>query len=114
VVGLGLLIATGAIHVDPYRTGYQTIPVIGRLFLLQVIAAFGLGLAVLAIPGRLAAASGSRLRPRHLRRLPVGLDRAGRVHRGPHHRPHRRRPGGGGRFRGPGLVPGPPRLGAAS
>jgi hypothetical protein len=79
-----------------------------------VIAAFGLGLAVLAIPGRLAAAGGSRLRLRHLRRLPVGLDRAGRVHRGPHHRPHRRRPGGGGRFRGPGLVPGPPRLGAAS
>jgi hypothetical protein len=44
---------------------YRTIPTIGWLFLLQVIAAFGLGLAVLAIPGgrlvlagRLAAAAG--------------------------------------------------------
>src|SRR6266436_138005 len=52
VVGSGLLIATAAIHLDLYLTGYQTIPTIGWLFLLQVIAAFGLGLAVLAIPGR--------------------------------------------------------------
>ena len=53
VVGSGLLIATAAIHLDLYLTGYRTIPGIGWLFLLQVIAAFGLGLAVLAIPGRL-------------------------------------------------------------
>jgi predicted lipoprotein with Yx(FWY)xxD motif len=52
VAGAGLLIAAGAIHLDLYLTGYQTIPTIGWLFLLQVIAAFGLGLAVLAIPGR--------------------------------------------------------------
>ena len=52
VAGSGLLIATAAIHLDLYLTGYQTIPVIGWLFLLQVIAAFALGLAVLAIPGR--------------------------------------------------------------
>src|SRR6201999_2587847 len=57
VVGSGLLIATAAIHLDLYVTGYRTIPTIGWLFLLQVIAAFGLGLAVLAIPGRLLAAS---------------------------------------------------------
>ena len=50
VVGSGLLIATAAIHLDLYLTGYRTIPTIGWLFLLQVIAAFGLGLAVLAIP----------------------------------------------------------------
>jgi predicted lipoprotein with Yx(FWY)xxD motif len=56
VVGSGLLIATGAIHLDLYLTGYRTIPTIGWLFLLQVIAAFGLGLAVLAIPRRPAAA----------------------------------------------------------
>jgi predicted lipoprotein with Yx(FWY)xxD motif len=56
VVGSGLLFAAGAIHLDLYLTGYQTIPVIGWLFLLQVIAAFGLGLAVLAIPRRPAAA----------------------------------------------------------
>jgi predicted lipoprotein with Yx(FWY)xxD motif len=63
--GGGLLIATAAIHLDLYLTGYQTIPTIGWLFLLQVIAAFALGLAVLAIPGRLvlpvrlAAAAGA-------------------------------------------------------
>src|ERR1700731_3925932 len=65
VLGSGLLIAAGAIHLDLYLTGYRTIPVIGWLFLLQVIAAFGLGLAVLAIPsrlvlpGRLAAGAGA-------------------------------------------------------
>ena len=76
VAGAGLLIATGAIHLDLYLTGYRTIPTIGWLFLLQVIAAFGLGLAVLAtgwpvvggrtaagarsvIAGRLAAAGGA-------------------------------------------------------
>src|SRR5580692_3187710 len=55
VAGSGLLIATAAIHLDLYLTGYRTIPTIGWLFLLQVIAAFGLGLAVLATPSRLAA-----------------------------------------------------------
>jgi predicted lipoprotein with Yx(FWY)xxD motif len=65
VAGAGLLIAAGAIHLDLYLTGYRTIPTIGWLFLLQVIAAFALGLAVLAtgrravIGGRLAAAGGA-------------------------------------------------------
>jgi predicted lipoprotein with Yx(FWY)xxD motif len=65
VVGSGLLFATGAIHLDLYLTGYRTIPTIGWLFLLQVIAAFALALAVLAIPGRfvifsrVAAAAGA-------------------------------------------------------
>jgi predicted lipoprotein with Yx(FWY)xxD motif len=65
VAGSGLLIATAAIHLDLYLTGYRTIPTIGWLFLLQVIAAFGLGLAVLAtpsrlvLPGRLAAVAGA-------------------------------------------------------
>ena len=57
VAGSGLLIATAAIHLDLYLTGYRTIPTIGWLFLLQVIAAFALGLAVLVIPGRLVLAS---------------------------------------------------------
>ena len=57
VAGSGLLIATAAIHLDLYLTGYRTIPTIGWLFLLQVIAAFALGLAVLAIPGRLVVPS---------------------------------------------------------
>jgi predicted lipoprotein with Yx(FWY)xxD motif len=65
VAGAGLLIATGAIHLDLYLTGYRTIPTIGWLFLLQVIAAFALGLAVLAtagrpaLAGRVAAAAGA-------------------------------------------------------
>ena len=70
VAGGGLLIAAGAIHLDLYLTGYRTIPTIGWLFLLQVIVAFALGLAVLAIgrpviARRLAAAAepASRWRP---------------------------------------------------
>jgi hypothetical protein len=57
VAGAGLLIAAGEIHLDLYLTGYRTIPVIGWLFLLQVIAAFGLGPAVLATGGRPVIAS---------------------------------------------------------
>src|SRR5580658_6463390 len=65
VAGAGLLFAAGAIHLDLYLTGYRTIPTIGWLFLLQVIAAFALALAVLVtggrhvIAGRLAAAAGA-------------------------------------------------------
>jgi predicted lipoprotein with Yx(FWY)xxD motif len=56
---VALLAATGAIHLDLYLTGYRSIPTIGWLFLLQVIAAFGLA-AVVAVSGsRLAAASGA-------------------------------------------------------
>jgi hypothetical protein len=64
LVGLGPLIATGAIHLDLYLTGYRTIPAISKLFLWQVIAAFGLGTAVLAIhgPGRRRIVPGA---PRH-------------------------------------------------
>ena len=59
VIGAGLLVATGAIHLDLYLTGYRTIPTIGWLFLLQIITAFGLGLIVLPLRGRLAAAAGA-------------------------------------------------------
>jgi predicted lipoprotein with Yx(FWY)xxD motif len=59
LVGAGLLIATGAIHLDLYMTGYRTIPVIGWLFLLQVIVAFFLAAAVALIGSRLAAAAGA-------------------------------------------------------
>jgi predicted lipoprotein with Yx(FWY)xxD motif len=57
-VGAGLLFATGAIHLDLYLTGYRTIPTIGWLFLLQLIAAFGLGAVVLVSSSRLVAATG--------------------------------------------------------
>jgi predicted lipoprotein with Yx(FWY)xxD motif len=59
LIGGGLLVATAAMHLDLYLTGYRSIPTIGWLFLLQVIAAFALGLAVLATGGRLAAAAGA-------------------------------------------------------
>ncbi len=59
LAGGGLLAATGAIHLDLYLTGYRSIPVIGWLFLLQVITAFALAAAVLATGSRLAAAAGA-------------------------------------------------------
>src|SRR5947207_15332196 len=59
LAGGGLLIAAGAIHLDLYLTGYRSIPTIGWLFLIQVIAAFVLGAAVLASAARLAAAAGA-------------------------------------------------------
>ncbi len=59
VIGAGLLIATAAIHLDLYLTGYRTIPTIGPLFLFQVIVAFALGGLVLATGWRLAAAAGA-------------------------------------------------------
>ena len=59
LAGGGLLAATGAIQLDLYLTGYQSIPVIGKLFLLQVIAAFALCPAVLVTGSRLAAAAGA-------------------------------------------------------
>jgi hypothetical protein len=59
VAGAGLLAVTGAIHLDLYLTGYRSIPTIGWLFLLQVIAAFGLAAAVQVTGSRLAAAAGA-------------------------------------------------------
>jgi plastocyanin len=59
VTGGGLLIATAAIHGDLYLTGYKHIPVIGWLFLLQVITAFLLGVAVLVTRNSLIALAGA-------------------------------------------------------
>jgi hypothetical protein len=61
LAGGGLLIATGAIHLDLYLTGYRSIPTIGWLFLFQVIAALALGAVVLASAARPAAAAGAIL-----------------------------------------------------
>ncbi len=47
--GAALLVASGAIHLDLYLTGYRTIPTIGWLFLLQVIAAFALAVAIAGV-----------------------------------------------------------------
>jgi hypothetical protein len=52
LAGAWLLAVTGAIYLDLYLTGYRSIPVIGPLFLLQVIAACGLAAAVLVSGSR--------------------------------------------------------------
>ena len=59
VCGAGLLLATAAIHLDLYLTGYTSIPTIGVLFLLQVTAAGVLGAVILASGSRLASAAGA-------------------------------------------------------
>ena len=59
LAGGGLLWATAGLHLDLYLTGYRTIPTIGPLFLLQVIAGLGLGLLVLVTGSRLVAAAGA-------------------------------------------------------
>jgi predicted lipoprotein with Yx(FWY)xxD motif len=50
LAGAALLAASAAIHLDLYLTGYRTIPTIGPLFLFQVIVAFVLALAIVAVP----------------------------------------------------------------
>src|ERR1700730_11267467 len=59
IAGAALLIASGAIHLDLYLTGYRSIPTIGPLFLLQVIAAFVLAVAIPVPRHWLAAAAGA-------------------------------------------------------
>src|SRR6266705_102607 len=59
IAGAALLVASGAIHLDLYLTGYNSIPTIGWLFLLQVISAFVLAAAIPATGLRLAYASGA-------------------------------------------------------
>jgi predicted lipoprotein with Yx(FWY)xxD motif len=59
LAGGGLLIATGSIHLDLYVTGYRSIPTIGWLFLLQIIAAFALGVLVLLSGRWVVAAAGA-------------------------------------------------------
>jgi predicted lipoprotein with Yx(FWY)xxD motif len=59
IAGAALLVAAGAIHLDLYLTGYRTIPTIGPLFLLQVIAAFALAVAIPVTGSWLVAAAGA-------------------------------------------------------
>ena len=59
IAGAALLVASGAIHLDLYVTGYRTIPTIGPLFLLQVIAAFVLAAAILVTGSWMAEAAGA-------------------------------------------------------
>src|ERR1700722_6206468 len=57
VAAAAMLFAAGGIHLDLYLTGYRFIPTIGVLFILQVIGAAVLGLAVIAVPRRIVAIS---------------------------------------------------------
>jgi predicted lipoprotein with Yx(FWY)xxD motif len=59
IAGAALLIASASIHLDLYLTGYRSIPTIGWLFLLQVIAGYVLAVAIPATALRLAAAAGA-------------------------------------------------------
>ena len=59
IAGAALLVASGSIHLDLYLTGYRSIPTIGWLFLLQVIAAYVLAVAVGVTGHWQAAASGA-------------------------------------------------------
>ena len=59
IAGAALLIASGAIHLDLYLTGYNSIPTIGPLFLLQIISAFLLAVTIPLTGLRLAYAAGA-------------------------------------------------------
>ena len=59
IAGAALLIASGSIHLDLYLTGYRSIPTIGWLFLLQIIAAYALAIAIPVTRSWLAAAAGA-------------------------------------------------------
>ena len=59
IAGAALLIAAGAIHLDLYLTGYNSIPTIGPLFLLQIISAFLLAVAIPLTGLRLAYLAGA-------------------------------------------------------
>jgi predicted lipoprotein with Yx(FWY)xxD motif len=59
--GIVLLVASGVIHFDLYLTGYNTLPTIGWLFLLQVIADVVIAIALLVVDSRLVAAAGAGL-----------------------------------------------------
>jgi predicted lipoprotein with Yx(FWY)xxD motif len=59
VAGAVLLAVSASIHLSLYLTGYRSIPTIGWLFLLQVIAGFVLAAGALVTYSRLAAAAGA-------------------------------------------------------
>jgi predicted lipoprotein with Yx(FWY)xxD motif len=61
ISGAVLLAVSASIHLDLYLTGYQKIPTIGWLFLLQVIVGFMLTIAALVTRSRLAAAASAAL-----------------------------------------------------
>jgi predicted lipoprotein with Yx(FWY)xxD motif len=59
VAGAVLLAGSASIHLTLYLTGYRSIPIIGWLFLLQVIVGFVLAAGALVTYSRVAAAAGA-------------------------------------------------------
>jgi predicted lipoprotein with Yx(FWY)xxD motif len=59
IAGAALLVAAGSIHLDLYLTGYRSIPTIGWLFLVQVVSAYVLALAIAVTRQGLVIASGA-------------------------------------------------------
>jgi predicted lipoprotein with Yx(FWY)xxD motif len=59
--GIVSLVASGAIHFDLYLTGYRTLPTIGWLFLLQVIADAVIAVTLFVLSSRLTAVAGAGL-----------------------------------------------------
>jgi hypothetical protein len=61
IVSGGLLIASGAIHLDLWDIAYRNVPTLGPLFLVQVIAAFVIGITIIATRHVLALVAGAGL-----------------------------------------------------
>ena len=55
IIGAGLLVWMGWIHLHLWNTGYKHLPTIGTLFILNFVGAVVLAAAVLASPRRLLA-----------------------------------------------------------
>jgi hypothetical protein len=60
-VDAGLLVTSGAIHLDLWNIAYRHVHVLGPLFLIQVIAAFVIAAAILGTRHVLAVAAGLAL-----------------------------------------------------
>ncbi|MGH3946865.1 MAG: hypothetical protein ACRDSI_17765 [Pseudonocardiaceae bacterium] len=56
LLGVGLTAAMGWIHLQLWVDGFREVPVIGPLFLLNVIGAAALAVALLVVPVRLLSA----------------------------------------------------------
>jgi hypothetical protein len=61
IVDGGLLIASGVIHAHFWDIAYRHVPTLGPLFLVQVIAAFVIGIAIVATRHLLVVAAGAAL-----------------------------------------------------
>lgn len=57
--GAGLIITTAAIHLHLYLVGYRHVPTLGVLFMIQAVAGFALGAALLAGRHLVTAAAGA-------------------------------------------------------